>query len=139
MKKILNLAKNKKNLQNKNVIKDLTMMENWKNFQKILVDHTSPKKFEQNKKIVLICSIKFKNNFFGYLHYRHVNQSIKWKKIKLNKEDKKFTASIPASYTKTPFPIQYYFELINNKISSFAPGFSKNLSNQPYYILRKNI
>ena len=139
MRKILNLNKNKKNLHNNSVIKNLTIMENWKNFQKITIEHISPKIFFQNKKILLNCSIKFNSNYLGYLHYRQVNQSIKWEKIKLNKAAKNFTANIPASYTKTPFPIQYYFEFIDNKISSFAPGFTKNLSNQPYYILRKNI
>ena len=139
MKKILNSKKNLNNFQNSSVIKNLTIMKSWKNFQKIKIEHITPKNFTQNKKISLICSIRFKNNFFGYLHYRQVNQSVKWKKIKLNKKSKNFTATIPNAYTKTPFPIQYYFEFIDNKISSFSPGFTKNLSNQPYYLLRQNI
>ncbi len=139
MKRIIDSHKNQNSLLKNNVNKNLTAMENWKNYQKIGIEHISPKQFVQNKKILLSCSIKIKNNFLGYLHYRQVNQSIKWKKIKLNKETKKFTANIPAAYTKTPFPIQYYFEFTDNKISSFAPGFKKNLSNQPYYLLRQYI
>ena len=139
MKKILNSKKNQNKFQNISVIKNLKKMEGWKNFQKIEIFHISPKNFIQNKKILLTCSTKFKKNLFGYLHYRHVNQSIKWKKIKLNKEVKNFTANIPAAYTKTSFPIQYYFEFIDNKISSLSPGFAKDLSNQPYYLLRQYI
>ena len=38
------------------------------------------------------------------------------------------------SLSKQQYPIQYYFELIDNKYSYFCPGINKNLSNQPYYV-----
>lgn len=139
MKKILNSDLNKINLKNISVIKNIKIMESWKNFQKIIIGHIPPKKFIQNKKISLTCSLKFTNNIIGYLHYRQVNQSINWKKIKLNKKFNNFSANIPAPYTKTPFPIQYYFEFTDENVSSFSPGLTMNLSNQPYYLLRQNI
>ena len=41
--------------------------------------------------------------------------------------------TIPNKLLQSKYPIQYYFELVNNNYSSFCPGFVKNLSNQPYY------
>ena len=54
--------------------------------------------------------------------------------VKLKGDIKKFTTKSTIKLLKSKYPIQYYFELVNNNIySSFCPGFVKNLSNQPYY------
>jgi len=137
MEKILNSKKNIKKLSNNKITKKLKIMENWKDYQKIRVGHKPPKKFIYNQKILLNCTIKSKKNILGFLHFRHVNQSIKWEKIKLIRNSINLSAIIPAAYTKTLFPLQYYFEIRNKEKSLFSPGFNMNLSNQPYYIIRQ--
>ena len=42
----------------------------------------------------------------GRLYYRHVNQAERWESVELRDG----AAAIPASYTDSPYPLQYYFE-----------------------------
>ena len=63
-----------------------------------------------------------------------------WAKSYLNVKDCVegiYKSIISSSFTNTNYPIQYYFEFIDNKHSKFSPGFNKFLSNQPYYLLRQ--
>jgi hypothetical protein len=51
---------------------------------------------------------------------------------------KQFLAKIPAAYTDTQYPLQYYFELKEGPKSAWMyPGFNKELTNQPYFVVRK--
>jgi hypothetical protein len=45
-----------------------------------------------------------------------------------------WAATIPAEFTKSPFPLQYYFSLDQ---AAMYPGLSPNLANQPYFVLRQ--
>ena len=137
MENILNSKKIIKKISNIKVNKNLKIMEYWKSYQRIKIEHEPPKNFTYNKKILLNCSVKLKKNILGFLHYRHVNQSVKWKKIRLAKETKNLSATIPSTYTKTSFPLQYYFEFREKNKSLFSPGLNINLSNQPYYVIRQ--
>jgi len=42
--------------------------------------------------------------------------------------------TIPADFTKSPYPVMYYFSLEG---SSMFPGVGANLTQQPYYVLRQ--
>jgi len=138
MKKKLNLKKFIKNSKkNKTINTNLKKMENWNYSQKIKVGHTPPRNFIYNQEILIKCSIELKKNFQGFIHYRHVNQSIKWERINLIQNNKYLSAIILSAYTKTPFPIQYYFEFKDKEKSLFSPGFNDNLSNQPYHLIRQ--
>jgi hypothetical protein len=45
-------------------------------------------------------------------------------------------AIIPDSYTRTEFPLEYFFELRNSAGQAWLfPGFEPNLCNQPYFVL----
>ena len=48
-----------------------------------------------------------------------------------------FQAAIPAGYTGSPFPLQYYFEVRRGTDAALHPGFNASLSNQPYYAVWK--
>jgi hypothetical protein len=41
-------------------------------------------------------------------------------------------AVIPGAYTKSEYPIQYYFEAKGN----FYPGLPKDFGHAPYYVIR---
>jgi hypothetical protein len=69
-----------------------------------------------------------------FINYRQVNQSTKWKRNKINYLKSSLTLTKFNNLSKQQYPIQYYFELIENKYSYFCPGINRNLSNQPYYI-----
>lgn len=67
------------------------------------------------------------------LWYRHVNQAERWKSVPMERSGGSYRASIPAEYTNSLFPLQYYFELRTAKAAWFYPGFNAMLSNQPYF------
>ena len=45
-----------------------------------------------------------------------------------------FRAQIPAEYTRSPFPMQYYFVLEG---TGMYPGLGPNLSGQPYFVVHQ--
>lgn len=69
------------------------------------------------------------------LFYRHVNQGERWRSAPMAKSAASFVYSIPAAYTQSPYPLQYYFVLRNEGAAGFHPEFNAELSNQPYFAL----
>jgi len=98
--------------------------------------HTQPTIFARGSALNLVVGANGKTQSVK-LYYRHVYQAEAWNVIPMNKSGDQFTASIPASYTQTDFPMQYYFALKKGENSVVLfPGFDANLANQPYFVLR---
>jgi hypothetical protein len=72
------------------------------------------------------------------LHYRHVNQAEAWQVADATPANGGFAASVPAAYTSTTFPLQYYFELRGVRRADLFPGLADDLANQPYVVIRRN-
>jgi hypothetical protein len=73
------------------------------------------------------------------LHYRRVNQAEAWQRQEMTAENAMFHAVVPAEYTDSPFPLQYYFELRDSAgWSQLVPGLNDDWSNQPYYVVRQS-
>ena len=66
------------------------------------------------------------------LYYRHVNQAEHWKSVDMQWADGVFRARIPAEYTQSPFPLEYYFAVDG----AVYPGFGPELSGTPYFVVR---
>jgi hypothetical protein len=93
------------------------------------VRHTPPPRFEPRQPLAL----KAACDAPGVLFYRHVNQAERWKSTPLENG----AASIPADYTDSPYPLQYYFEFRTAPDKAFLyPGLGPDLTNQPYFVLR---
>ncbi|HYZ71936.1 MAG TPA: hypothetical protein VE641_02580, partial [Chthoniobacterales bacterium] len=72
------------------------------------------------------------------LYYRHVNQAERYSTVEMKPDGKRFRGNIPASYTDTVYPLQYYFEILETAGKAWLyPGFSKELTNQPYFVIRR--
>lgn len=71
------------------------------------------------------------------LWYRHVTQSERWLSKPMERNGDGFTAAIPGTYTQSPFPLQYYFELRNQREATFYPPLNATLSNQPYFSIHR--
>ena len=72
------------------------------------------------------------------LHYRHVNQAERWEVVRMQGRDGVHRARIPAGYTDSPYPLQYYFELQGGPAQAWLhPGFAPDLGNQPYFLLHR--
>ncbi len=74
------------------------------------------------------------------LRYRHVNQGERWLSAPMQRSGPGLRGAIPAEYTASPFPLQYYFILHGQAAApTFQPAFDETLSNQPYYDISRRI
>lgn len=74
----------------------------------------------------------------AHLHYRRVNQLEPWQVIAMPLSAGKFSATIPADYTRSAYPIQYYIELRNAAgAATIYPGLNETFTQQPYIVLRQ--
>jgi hypothetical protein len=72
------------------------------------------------------------------LRYRHVNQGELWQEIEMQPAAGGFHAAIPAAYTDSPFPLQYYFRLrLGPGVVILNPGLETRFDGQPYYVVRQ--
>jgi hypothetical protein len=72
------------------------------------------------------------------VHYRHVHQAEPWQLADMARQTDRWQASITGEYTKSPYPVQYYFELRDSHNRTWLfPGFEPNLCNQPYFVVRQ--
>jgi len=72
------------------------------------------------------------------LYYRHVNQAERWTSVETSGQSSGYAGTIPAEYTDSIYPLQYYFQLEDGKgLAWLYPGFNKTLSNQPYFAVYK--
>ena len=69
------------------------------------------------------------------LWYRHVNQGERWLSEPMQQSAGTHSATIPGSYTNSPYPLQYYFELRTAEAATLHPFLNATLSNQPYFAL----
>ena len=71
------------------------------------------------------------------LHYRHVDQAENYQTVPMSGAGFGFQSSIPAAYTVTKFPLEYFFEIRSlGGDTVLFPGFAPDLTNQPYFVLR---
>lgn len=73
------------------------------------------------------------------LHYRHINHAERYNSIEMKaSSSNKYIATIPGSYTDSPYPLAYYFEIKENlEVASIYPGLGKKLTQQPYFVIRQ--
>jgi hypothetical protein len=75
------------------------------------------------------------------LWYRHVTHGERWHSVEMQTTESRgggrYVAVIPADYTNSPYPLQYYFELRTANAATLHPPFNSTWSNQPYYAIHK--
>jgi hypothetical protein len=70
----------------------------------INASHT-PKRFAIN------LTLKYLADASVLLHYRHVNQAERYQTLPMDSRQGQYSATIPAEYANSPYPIAYYFEI----------------------------
>ncbi len=101
-------------------------------------NHKQPENFKVGKPVNLEISFEKKDIKLILLYYRHVNHAERFKSVEMQKAGKNYKATIPADYTNTQYPIQYYFELRDKLDNAWLyPGLTTKLMQQPYYVIRK--
>jgi hypothetical protein len=98
-------------------------------------EHALPAHFMRGRNLPLTISVSGDTEDVR-IHYRHVNQAETYVSSAMQRQGSDHLAIIPAAYTDTTFPIEYFFELSNGDGKKVLyPGFTSNLTNQPYFVV----
>jgi len=104
----------------------------------IQVEHQAPSSFKRGESLGLSVNAPDKVKEMR-LHYRRVNQAETYEATMMKKQASRFEGAIDAEYTRTHFPLAYYFEVrMDDGTAGLYPGFSASLTNQPYFVVRGN-
>ncbi len=98
----------------------------------IAAKHTTPESFHPGSDLALTISTP-PTVTQAILFYRHVNHGERWLSVPMKQSGATHAAVIPDSYTNSPYPLQYYFELRTATSATLHPPLNSTLSNQPYY------
>jgi len=101
--------------------------------------HKPPLSFEAGAALALSVTALVPDEVVSIrIHYRHVDQAERWRRVEIQGDCGSFTAAIPADYTATEFPLEYYFDLAGKSgAMRLEPAFNETLSNQPYYTVMR--
>ncbi len=88
--------------------------------------HTHVTKFRLGDPV----TIRIESRLPATLRYRRVNQAEVWQSAPI-KEGK---AEIPGDYTKSEYPLQYYFEVGER----LYPGLPRDFQHAPYFVIRQS-
>jgi hypothetical protein len=103
---------------------------------KASVKHRVPEEYKPGNPITIEISLDRKPSTV-LMHYRHVNHAERYITSGMTFNGGSYQAIIPAEYTRSDYPVQYYFEFKDEQGKAWLyPGFTENLDNQPYYVLR---
>lgn len=70
------------------------------------------------------------------LKYRHVNQGEYYEELSMEAHGQHYHTVIPGAYTRSPYALQYFFELRSSPEDAWIyPGLSPSLAQQPYFLV----
>jgi hypothetical protein len=102
-----------------------------------LYRHTPPAGFSPGRSLDIELAVE-KSPASVRLYYRHVDQAERFESREMDAHANRYRATIPDTYTDSPYPLQYYFEVRERPESAtLYPGFAPELNNQPYFVLRR--
>jgi len=108
----------------------------------VQVDHTPPTSFQPSKPVRLEMKVDDRAVNSVQLRYRHVNQAERYGAAEMTREGDTFHATIPAAYTDSPYPLQYFFVVRSGgggaRKAALYPGLATDLANQPYFLVRQD-
>jgi hypothetical protein len=99
--------------------------------------HQPPPRFRRKETLPVQITVLTKARSVR-MYYRHVNQAERFESVEMEPQSGTFRATIPAAYTDSPYPLQYYFEVRESADrAGLYPGFAADLANQPYFVVRR--
>jgi hypothetical protein len=107
----------------------------------IAVEHAPPALFHRGQPVLIALKLPVDTGVTPWLCFRRVNQSEAYRSQEMQPAGNvpgQFTIAIPASYSDSAYPLQYYFELRQAPAKAWLyPGFNSDWSNQPYFVIRQ--
>jgi len=103
----------------------------------VVLEHARPEAFQPGQPVIIEATVPPAGLGEVKLWYRRVNQAEAWRAEPMHPNGRAWRAVIPAGYTDSPYPLQYYFEL-RHKDGNAAlwPAFNATRTNFPYLIIR---
>jgi hypothetical protein len=98
--------------------------------------HIPAKVFDPGKPLEVAWALGHDDGRTVNLLYRHADQSQRWRSTEMAWHDGAYRGVVPPDYTRSHYPLLYYFEVHQAAGSAIYPGFSPDLSNQPYFLVR---
>jgi len=103
----------------------------------LAASHTPPKHFIPAHDLELVLTLE-KRPVSVNLYYRHVDQAERYQVAEMAAGNRGYAARIPGTYTDSQFPLEYYFEVNESAERALLyPGLSVNLTQQPYFVVRR--
>lgn len=103
----------------------------------VVCRHTPAAQFVRGKPLVVELAVPTGKAAGVRIHYRYVNQAERYVVEEMRAEESRYRATIPATYTESPYPLQYFFTVHEGPDAAWLyPGFRADLSNQPYFVVR---
>ena len=101
--------------------------------------HKPPDRFRHGAEVGLVLDVEATaapGVHSAAVRFRPLNQAERYDTIEMDRTGRGFAASIPGSVTTTPYPLQYFFVLRDDRGGAWLhPGLQDDLSNQPYVVL----
>jgi hypothetical protein len=98
--------------------------------------HQAPAQFLPGVPLEITLTVEAPAPSLVRLHYRHVNQAERYEVLDMAARPGAHVAAVPAAYTDSPFPLQYYFEIRRPGGTVLFPGLGEELTTQPYFLVR---
>ena len=96
--------------------------------------HTAPANFAPGEPLRVDLQIDGPSSVS--LHYRHVDQAESYAVMNATPRNGRCTFTVPATYTSSPFDLQYFFTWNDAKGNAgLLPGFDLEKPQQPYYVV----
>jgi len=102
-------------------------------------EHTPPVSFRRGEPLGIELTLTGGSDALTVrLHYRHVNQAEAYVVAEMERTENRYRVTIPGTYTDSPYPLQYFFELRGKDGQAWLwPGLNAELSSQPYFVVRQ--
>ena len=100
------------------------------------VQHAAPATFRPGQPLRLSLTVGTADRLAVTLHYRPLNQALEYQSVEMEAEGARYRAAIPAAETQTPYPLQYYFVLRDDRgRAALFPGLGPDLANAPGFVV----
>ncbi|HEY2434340.1 MAG TPA: hypothetical protein VGI12_16820 [Vicinamibacterales bacterium] len=100
--------------------------------------HAPPDRFVPGRELPLALAVRGSAPREVACHYRHVNQAERFERFGMEADGGEWRGRIPAAYTDSPYPLQYYFTvLLAGGGAAVVPGLGPEWLGTPYFVVRR--
>ena len=96
--------------------------------------HKPPARFQGGQPLEIVAAVEGSPSSV-LLHYRHLNQAERFNTAEMNRAAE-YRSVIPAAYTASTYPLQYYFEVQSGAGAALYPGYAHDRPGTPYFVVR---